>query len=234
MKQSVLFAALGLVALGASAQEVGNVISSVPVVQQVAVPRQVCNNQPMAVQAPNSGGGALLGAIIGGVVGNQIGHGIGRAAATGFGAVIGGGIGNNAETNGQRYQNVAQCGTETTYENRTVGYNVTYEYGGRQHTVQMPYDPGQTIRLQVTPYSSNEVPANGAVVTAPPVGVQAAVGQPVYAQQAPVYVTSQPAPVVYSGYPAYAYPYPTYRPYYYPPVGVSLNFGFGGGHRHWR
>ena len=46
MKQTVLFAALGLAAFGASAQEFGNVLSSTPVVQQVTVPRTVC--QPVA------------------------------------------------------------------------------------------------------------------------------------------------------------------------------------------
>ena len=85
MKKSVLFAALGGMAAfagTAGAQEVGRVLSATPVVQQVAVPRQVCSNQPMVVQQPNSGAGAVVGGIAGGAVGNTIGHGSGRAAAT--------------------------------------------------------------------------------------------------------------------------------------------------------
>jgi len=37
------------------------------------------------------------------------------------------------------------------------------------------------------------------------------------------------APVYYPAYPVYpAY----YSPYYYPPVGLSLSFGYSGGYRH--
>ena len=43
------------------------------------------------------------------------------------------------------------CGTQTVYENRTVGYDVTYEYAGRQYRVQTPQDPGPTLRVQVSP-----------------------------------------------------------------------------------
>src|ERR687890_252175 len=104
MKNVLLFSAMGLAgAVGTTAvqaQEVGRVISSTPVIQQVAVNRQVCNTQPVAVQQPSSGGGALLGAIVGGVIGNQSGHGFGRAAATGIGAVAGAAVGNNVENPG--------------------------------------------------------------------------------------------------------------------------------------
>src|SRR4051812_43785403 len=99
MKQSILLTALGLVAFGASAQEVGNVVSSTPIVQQVQVPQQVCNNQPQYVQAPSSGGGAILGAVVGGLLGHQVGAGAGRAAATGVGAVVGAMAGDRIETN---------------------------------------------------------------------------------------------------------------------------------------
>ena len=61
---SVAAAAL-LAALPASATDImARVISSTPVVQQVAVPRQVCNNQQYITEAPRSGGGALLGALV--------------------------------------------------------------------------------------------------------------------------------------------------------------------------
>src|SRR5688572_9263019 len=98
MNKAVLISAMGaLAAWGttATAQEVGRVISSTPVIQQVAVPRQVCNSQPMVMHQPNSGGGAVLGGLIGGVLGNQIGHGGGRAAATALGVVGGAMVGNN-------------------------------------------------------------------------------------------------------------------------------------------
>ena len=229
MKKAVLFSAMSVLAAwgsAATAQEFGRVISSTPVAQQVPVSRQVCNNQPVAVQQPNSGGGAVIGGIAGGVLGNQVGHGTGRAAATLLGALGGAMVGNNIEGSGTQVRNVMQCGTQTTYENRTVAYNVAYEYGGRQYNVQMANDPGQTIALQVTPMGA---PAQAAADTGyagqPGTAVGVIIGQPAV------------APVAYPVYPAYP-AYPAYYPgYYYPPVGVSLGFGFfgGGGHRHhWR
>lgn len=222
MKQSILFAALGLVAFGAAAQEIGNVLSSVPVIQQVQVPRQYCS-QPMPVAQPQtSGGGGLLGALIGAGIGAGIGHGGGQAAAIVAGTTLGAIVGNQAEADSQRYaQAVPVCTTETTIENRTVGYDVTYEYAGRQHTTRMPYDPGSTIHLQVSPVA--QAPAGGPVVVAPPVQSGA-----VAVQTAPAQVVYQQPYAAYPAYPAY-YPYPVYRPYY--PVGVSLGFVFGG-HRH--
>ena len=230
MKKSVLFSTMGMLACcagGVGAQEVGRVISSTPVIQQVAVPRQVCSNQPMVVQQPNTGAGAVIGGIAGGVVGNQIGHGGGRAAATALGIVGGALLGNNVEGRGQQVQNVPQCTTQTSYDNRTVGYDVRYEYAGREYNVQMPYDPGPSIRVQVSPMGSYD---------APPDTVAAGSYDP------GVVVAPQPAvvapPGAVAGYPVYSYPQPVYSPYYpsYPPVGISLGFGFSSGHRHghWR
>jgi uncharacterized protein YcfJ len=223
MKQTLLVSAMGVMGLvsatAASAQEVGRVISSTPVVQQVPVSRQVCNQQPVAVQQPqSSGGGALIGAIAGGLLGHTVGGGAGRAVATGIGAVAGAAVGDSMENRNNAYaQPVAQCTTQTSYENRTVGYNVQYEYAGKTYNVQMPYDPGPTIKLQVQPAAA-----------APADGVQQAattVTQPVYVAQTPSVV-----------YPAYAYPaygYSPYaRPYWYPPVSFSLGYVYhGGGHR---
>lgn len=253
MKKAVLFSVVGaLSAWGsvAAAQEVGRVISSSPVIQQVAVARQICNNQPMAVQQPNSGGGAAIGMIAGGLLGNTIGHGTGRAAATLIGALGGAAVGNNIEGSGNYVQNVPQCSTQTTYENRTVAYNVVYEYGGKEFSVQMPYDPGSTIRLQVTPMASNAPsPADGNYANSPnaaPPGTAMGVivGQQPVATM-PAYPAAYPA---YPAYPAYSAPYPAYypnaypaypayynpRPYFYPPIGLSLGFNWSGGHHHRR
>ena len=231
MKKSVLFSAMGVLAASATianAQEVGRVISSTPVIQQVAVPRQVCSNQPVVVQQPTTGAGAIMGGIAGGAIGNQIGGGGGRAAATALGLIGGAILGNNIEGRGSQVQNVQQCATQTSYENRTIGYNVRYEYAGKEYTVQMPYDPGPTIRLQVTPISANEAaPAPQAAAPEPqtyPVAQPAVVAsaQPAVTAAYPVYA---PAPYYYPSYPAY--------PYYYPPVSLSLGFGWWGGGGHW-
>lgn len=240
---STVAAASGLFAVNASAMDIlARVISSTPVVQQVAVPQQVCSNQPMITQAPPSGAGAAMGALAGGAMGNAIGDGGGRALATMIGLVGGAIVGNNIEGNRNQVQNVQQCGTQTSYQNRTTHYNVVYEYADKQYSIQMPSDPGPYVRLQVTPVGA--MPSPQASVQpgfaqpqqAQPVYGQPAYGQPVYSQPVysqpvytqPVYV--QPAPVVYPGYGYYSRPY-------YPPVGLSLNFGYsrgGHGHRHWR
>ena len=230
MKKAVLVSALGAIGFAAAgtagAEEVGRVISSTPVVQQVAVPRQVCIQQVMQVQrpAPTSGAGAVIGGIVGGLLGNTVGGGIGRAAATGVGVVAGAAVGNSLEQRDSQYaaaQPVTQCATQTAYENRTVGYNVQYEYAGKTYNVQMPYDPGPTIRLNIQPATSS---------AAPPEGVQAV------AAPGPVVVADTPSEV----YPAYAYPtyaYPAYYrpyPYWYPPVSFSIGYVYhGGGGHHW-
>ena len=232
MNKTILVSAMGAIGLvcagTASAEEVGRVISSTPVVQQVAVPRQVCNQQVAQVQQaqPTSGGGAVLGAIVGGLLGNTVGGGMGRAAATGVGVVAGAAVGNSLEQRNQyASQPVTQCTTQTAYENRTTGYNVQYEYAGKTYNVQMPYDPGPTIRLNIQPATSFNGPADGSVQT-----VEAT--QPVYGAQTPSAVYPAYAYPAY-GYPAYGYsPYYRPYPYWYPPVSLSIGYVWGGG-RHW-
>jgi uncharacterized protein YcfJ len=139
--------------------EMGRVISSIPVVQQVAVPRQVCTNEQVTVAGQKSGAGAVMGGIAGGAIGNQIGDGGGRAVATVLGVIGGAMLGDRIEGGGTpQTQTVQRCTTQTAYENQTVGYNVTYEYAGKQYTVQMPQDPGPWVRLQVTPVPSGPPP----------------------------------------------------------------------------
>lgn len=241
-------ATAALASAPASAMDIlARVISSTPVVQQVAVPRQVCSNEAVVVQAPSSGAGAVMGAIAGGAAGNAIGNGGGRAAATMIGLVGGALLGNRIEGPNNQLQNVQRCSTQTFYENRASYFNVVYEYQGAQYTAQMANDPGLHVRLNVTPVGAIEAAPQPFQSPPPsysqPVQVQS---PPVYVQPQQVYVQPQPiytqpvvtAPVYYSGYPAYYAPRPYYAPYY-PPVGLSLNFGYsrgyGGGHRgHWR
>lgn len=103
------------------------------------------------------GGSTLLGAAIGAVIGNQIGHGQGRKAATAAGAVIGAGIGHQQGM--RRYGAVAaprpytvqRCETRyhDEYQERVDGYRVTYVYHGRRQVTQLPYRPGERIRVRV-------------------------------------------------------------------------------------
>ncbi len=227
------FALMGVLALGSPvmAQETGRVISSTPLVQQVGVPRQVCTHQPMAFSEPKSGAGAVMGAIAGGGLGNAVGQGGGKALATAIGVIGGAMAGNSIEGSNTQVQNVQQCSTQTFYENRTVGYNVVYEYGGKQYNVQMPNDPGPTLQLQVSPV--------GAMNNAPQTALSPSTEQPVtYLQpemQQPVITNSTtyvvPAYPAYQPYYAPPVVYPRYYGGYYPPVGISLGFGYRGGYR---
>ena len=136
----------------AQTQDLGHVISATPILQQVGVPRQVCSTEQVAVQQPKSGGGAILGAIAGGAMGNAVGGGNGKAAATMLGLIGGAVVGNNLEGSpASQSQEVQRCTTQTFLETRTVAYQVAYEFAGKHYTVQMPHDPGPTIRLQITP-----------------------------------------------------------------------------------
>jgi len=246
MKKTVLFSAalatLGAFTATAQAEELGRVISTTPVMQQVGIPRQVCSTAQVATPTGPSGAGAVMGGIAGGALGNGIGNGSGRAAATALGILGGVILGNNIEGNrGTQVQNVQQCTTQTYFENRVVAYNVVYEYAGKQFSVQMPQDPGPYVRLQVTPIggtSPGPVMAPISQAPAPTVSysepfisqatyvqpyVRPAYVQPTYVQQA--YVQQA---FVYGAAPV------IYRPAYYAsPFAVSLNLGYvhyRGGH----
>lgn len=196
------FIALALVSLygAASADEIGKVISSVPMVQAVAVPRQVCKTETVAVQAPKSGAGAVLGAIAGGVVGHALGDGGGRAAATMIGMVGGTVLGDHMEKPGDaQVQAIQRCETQHIVENQIKGYRVTYEYAGKHYVVEWPTDPGPSIALQVMPRASNNpdlgTPYSGVQPSSLP--VNAPVYTPVSAPvSAPVFVPMVSAPPV--------------------------------------
>lgn len=109
-------------------------------------------------------GPMILGGIIGAAIGNQIGRGDGRRAATVAGAIIGSAIGHDAgnrrpvrderygyESRESREYTVERCDTrmEESWEERIDGYRVTYMYNGRRGVTQLPYDPGERIRVRV-------------------------------------------------------------------------------------
>ena len=250
MKKIVLLSLLSSVAAVCAAQETARVVSSTPVITQVAVPRQVCSNQQVQVQSQKSGAGGIMGAVAGGAIGNSIGGGDGRAVATLLGILGGAMLGDRIEGGGQtQTQNVQNCSTQTFYENRTTAYNVVYEFNGKQYSVQMPQDPGPTLKLQITPVAAS-VPAQPIQQYAPQaqsvqsdttVYVPLESAQPV--QSVTQYVQPQQV-IVQQAVPqtVYVAPQVIYTRPYYPPVGVNLNLGwsnggyrhYGYGHRHFR
>lgn len=101
--------------------------------------------------------GTLLGSVIGVAVGNQVGHGRGKDVARAAGALIGGAIGHNVSRDRQRQlygdgrHVVERCDVSyrDSWEERIDGYEVRYEYAGREYVTRMPYDPGDRIRVRV-------------------------------------------------------------------------------------
>jgi uncharacterized protein YcfJ len=141
------------------------VIDVDPIVRHVRVdaPQRECWDETRVVESyprrgfdVQTGGPTLLGAVIGGVVGHQFGHGRGRDAATIAGTLIGASVGRNTAVRaaGPDYgeeRTVQRCAVryEENWEDRVDGYRVRYEYHGREYTTQLPYDPGNKLRIQV-------------------------------------------------------------------------------------
>ena len=156
---AILFGVCAAAAAHASDfDDFGRVLSVAPQVEQFNQPRQECRTEYVQVQRQpqqRSVGGSIIGGIAGGLLGNQVGGGNGRTAATAAGAIAGAITGDRIDNNGYVVQAppseeaVRQCRMVDHWESRTNGYNVTYEYHGRNFTSVMPYDPGQRVRLHV-------------------------------------------------------------------------------------
>lgn len=137
--------------------DTARVISSTPVYQQVNEPSRECwREQTGYTTEPRdrSYGGALLGAIVGGVVGHQIGGGSGRDAATAAGAMVGAITGDNIDNRDRTVQtrpvDEEHCRVVDHWTRHISGYNVVYRYRGDEYSTVMPYDPGATVRVNVS------------------------------------------------------------------------------------
>jgi len=104
----------------------------------------------------------VLGGVIGAVLGSKVGGGSGRYASAAIGSMVGGMAGRevyeNVQRNRSRTAEVRVCDPEPTSdrryddraaEERVEGYDVTYEYGGRQYVTRTDYHPGDRIRVRV-------------------------------------------------------------------------------------
>ena len=145
--------------------EYARVIDVNPIVRQVRVdtPQRDCwdetrvaESYPRAGFDVQTGAPTLIGAVIGGVVGHQFGHGSGRDAATIAGTLIGASVGRNTALRAAgpaqaEERTVQRCAVryEENWEDHIDGYQVRYEYHGREYVTQMPYDPGNKLRVSV-------------------------------------------------------------------------------------
>jgi uncharacterized protein YcfJ len=118
----------------------------------VATPTQRCWVEPgQAVQPKSTTSipGAVVGAVLGGILGHQVGKGTTQDVATVGGAALGGfaganigklGIGQTAQP-----QNVQRC--ENVPSQVPTYWDVTYNFKGTEHRVQMTTQPGPTVRV---------------------------------------------------------------------------------------
>lgn len=92
-------------------------------------------------------GGAVVGALLGGVLGHQVGSGRGNDVATVGGAIAGGAIGANVGRGGEANggSDVRRC--DTASNGAPAYWDVTYDFRGTRHRVQMSAPPGATLTV---------------------------------------------------------------------------------------
>ncbi len=155
---AMLLATTSTVALadsGMSFTDRAQVVSSTPIYQQVNEPHRECWTETVGGESrsgDHSYGGAIVGGLIGGLLGNTVGRGNGRTAAAAVGAVTGAMVGDNIgnrDSYGYQPRQVERCRVQDNYRQVVAGYNVVYRYRGRDFTTTLPYDPGNTLTLNV-------------------------------------------------------------------------------------
>jgi len=117
----------------------------------VAAAGQRCWTEPGPAVAPQSNKnipGAVVGAVLGGILGHQIGgRGTSQDVATLGGAAAGGYLGSKIGTGSApaQPQNVQRC--ENVQSQTPTYYDVTYNFRGQEHRVQMTTQPGSTVTV---------------------------------------------------------------------------------------
>jgi uncharacterized protein YcfJ len=92
---------------------------------------------------------AIAGAVIGGILGHQVGSGRGNDLATAGGAVAGAAVGANVGRGSQQSygRDVQRC-ENVSVQDRPDHWDVTYNFRGQDHRVQMAAPPpGRTITV---------------------------------------------------------------------------------------
>jgi uncharacterized protein YcfJ len=118
---------------------------------------QVVQQQPQQQQQQGNLNlpGAAVGAILGGILGHQVGGGTGKQIATVGGALGGAALGAQVGRNDNRNDNstdnratvaqdVRRCDNNPA-EATPSYWDVTYQFRGREHRVQMAKPPGRTV-----------------------------------------------------------------------------------------
>lgn len=150
--------AIAVAMLAACNDSGARVIETTALTKVVKTPREQCSDQVVTrqkdVKDDNRILGTIAGAVVGGVVGAEVGgKGTSKDVATVAGAAAGGYAGNRVQKSVQK--NATEKSTErvceTVYDSRTEetgSYKVRYELNGKEGTVTMDHDPGNTIPVR--------------------------------------------------------------------------------------
>ena len=125
-------------------------VTSVHAVYRQQERRCWIEREQVTVERDNSAAGAIAGAVIGGILGHQLGGGSGKDLATVGGALAGAAVGANLAKDSSstevQTQDVQRCATPPR-SGRPEYWEVTYEFRGQLHHVQMTAPPGETISV---------------------------------------------------------------------------------------
>lgn len=119
----------------------------------VGPPEQRCwmeKEEVAATRGEPNVGGAVVGALLGGILGHQVGGGVGKDIATVGGAVAGAAVGSNVgrANSGQpaTTRDVQRCAVQPSNA-APAFWDVSYNFRGIEHRVQMTAPPGPTITV---------------------------------------------------------------------------------------
>jgi len=126
------------------------------------VPHRECWTETVAYDNPRHSQRSQTGTLLGGLVGAAIGNGVGhhkrnKQVGAVAGAILGASIGRDISAKNSGYGSVTEyrdeqrCDVshETEYEERLLGYDVTYKYHGMTYNTRMGHHPGKKIKVAV-------------------------------------------------------------------------------------
>jgi uncharacterized protein YcfJ len=139
------------------------VVSSTPIYENINDPRRECWDEQVSYEqreevrgSGSNVGSTILGGIVGGVLGNSIGKGDGRKAATAAGVALGAMAGDNYGDDRRGYVRSEprtrieqRCRNVDNWSRKLTGYDVVYRYQGHEYVSFLPYDPGNSVRVNV-------------------------------------------------------------------------------------
>jgi uncharacterized protein YcfJ len=142
--------------------EYARVINVQPIYREVQISRPIreCWDKPVyhtRHQQNGSAGGMLAGGLLGGIIGHQLVRGRSNKVATVVGTVVGAKIGYDMVNRHSRhdaptvtaYEEHCKTRHQVSYEEVIDGYDVTYRYRGNNYQIEMPYDPGERIKMRI-------------------------------------------------------------------------------------